>query len=339
VLTFALPWLFLLLPLPWLLRRVLPPHKEPRVAVRAPFTARLARLTGQETVDGASLAHRRGIQWVLLWVCWGAVVIALTRPQWLEDPLVEELPMRDLLLAIDLSGSMATEDFTDQDGERIERLDAVKQVLNGFLDGREGDRVALVFFGSAPFTQVSFTPDLAVVQELLNEARVRMLGPRTMLGDAMGLSINLFQDSQVDERVMIVLTDGNDTGSLMPPLRAAEIAADRAVTVHTVAIGDPEAAGEQALDEATLRTVAETTGGGFYRASDREAMADIYQTLDALNPRQVETVSFRPRRDLYHWPLGVALLATLGLFGAAALRGTQVQRQRARSPAESEAGA
>lgn len=320
MLELAHPWLLLLLPLPWLLHRFLPPHREPRIAVRAPFTGRLAALTGQAPAPGATVVRRRRIQWALLILCWAAVVSALARPQWLEEPLVKELPMRDLLLAVDLSGSMATEDFTDAAGNTTDRLTAVKQVLDTFLERRDGDRVALVFFGSAPFVQVPFTDDLAVVRELLAEARVRMLGPRTMLGDAMGLAINLFERSDVDERVMIVLTDGNDTGSLVPPERAAEIAADQGVTVHTVAIGDPASAGEQALDEATLRAVARKTGGGYYFAADRAAMEAIYGELDALNPRQVESVSFRPRRDLYPWPLGLAMGAALLFFAVGLMR-------------------
>jgi Ca-activated chloride channel family protein len=215
---------------------------------------------------------------------------------------------------------MEAEDFTDEEGNRTDRLTAVKQVLGDFLAEREGDRVGLVLFGSVAFVQAPYTADLEVVTELLDEAQVRMLGPRTMLGDALGLGINLFERSEVDERVMIVLTDGNDTGSLVPPERAAGIAADEGVTIHTVAIGDPAAVGEQALDEATLRAVAEVTGGGFYRADDRAEMAAIYAELDALNPRQVETVSFRPRRDLFAWPLGIAMVGVLIALGIGTLR-------------------
>ncbi len=311
MLTLAHPWLLLLLPLPLLLRVLMPPHREPRAAVRAPVTGRLAELTGQAPAGGAAILRRSKLQWVLLWGAWMLLVLALVRPQWLEDPIVEELPMRDLLLAVDLSGSMDTEDFTDAEGDTTDRLSAVKQVLADFLAKRDGDRVALVFFGSAPFVQAPFTADLEVVGELLDEARVRMLGPRTMLGDAMGLALNLFERSEVEERVMIVLTDGNDTGSLVPPEHAARIARDEGVTVHTVAIGDPEAAGEQALDEATLKEVARVTGGGFYRAGNRDEMAAIYTELDQLNPRKVQSTSYRPRRDLYPWPLGAALALSL----------------------------
>ena len=316
----AYPWLLLLLPVPLLLRRMLPAHREPRAAVRAPFTSRLSALTDQEPSAGAAILPRRPWQWLLLGTCWLLVVVALARPQWLEDPVVEELPMRDLLLAVDLSGSMDTTDFTDTNGQQTDRLTAVKQVLEAFLAQREGDRVGLVLFGSAAFVQAPFTADLEVVQELLDEAQVRMLGPRTMLGDAIGLGINLFERSEVEERVMIVLTDGNDTGSQVPPEQAARIAADLGVTIHTVAIGDPEAVGEQALDESTLLAVANRTGGRFFRAEDREELAQIYAELDSLNPRAVETVSFRPRRDLFAWPLGAALVLALLMLGVATWR-------------------
>lgn len=329
MLTFAHPWLCLLLVAPLAVRWLMPAHREPGMAVRAPFTQRLARLTGQVS-GGESAVRKRGrIQWLLLAFWWLCLVCALARPQWLEDPLVQELPRRDMLLAVDLSGSMDTKDFTDPSGAVIDRLAAVKQVLRDFLAERDGDRVGLVFFGSQPFVQAPFTEDLEVVQELLDEARVRMLGPRTMLGDAVGLGINLFKRSEVDQRVMIVLTDGNDTGSAVPPTRAAEIAADEGVVVHTVAIGDPSAAGEQALDEPTLQAVATTTGGGFYRASNREEMAAIYTELDRLNPRQVETLSYRPRRDLFFWPLGAAMAAALLFFGVIALRLASRNRQPA----------
>ena len=126
-----------------------------------------------------------------------------------------------------------------------------------------------------------------------------------------GLSINLFELSEVDERVLIVLTDGNETGSLVPPERAAEIARDKSVVVHTIAIGDPAAAGEQALDEKTLETIAAITGGGYFHANDRQELEEIYDHLDEINPRQVETESYRPLTDLYAWPLAAGLLISL----------------------------
>ncbi len=328
MLDFIYPACFLLLPLPWLLRRWLPAHRTARPAVQVPFLNRLARLSGQQPAPGSAIYRRSKTQWLLLSVIWLCVVAGLARPQWLEEPLVREEPMRDLLLALDLSGSMETLDFLNSQGQSTDRLSAAKAVLDDFLTRRDGDRVGLILFGSAAFLQVPFTDDLEVVRELLDEASVRMLGPRTMLGDAMGLAMTLFERSEVTERVLIVLTDGNDTGSLVPPERAADIAADKAITIHTIAMGDPEAAGEQALDEETLKTVAEKTGGRFFRADDRAELEQVYVQLDALNPRQVETSSFRPRTELYPWPLGLALLLSMIVPAFSMFRSLPARRGR-----------
>ncbi len=272
---------------------------------------RLSRLAGLQAGSDVAVATRPVSQWLVLAVTWLFIVTALTRPQWLGEPVIRDIPMRDLLVAVDLSGSMEARDFTDNEGNSVDRLTAVKQVLDEFFSRRDGDRVGLILFGSAAFVQVPFTDDIDVVRELLDEAQIRMLGPRTMLGDAMGLAINLFERSEVDERVLIVLTDGNDTGSLVPPERAAEIARDNDVVVHTIAIGDPAAVGEQALDEKTLESIATTTGGGYFHANDRQELEAIYAYLDEINPRQVETQSYRPLTELYTWPLAAGMLLSL----------------------------
>jgi len=318
--TISYPWVFLLLPLPLLIYYFAPAYREPRLAVRVPFMGLLYRLTGQQSGDGTAVARRSQLQKAQLLLGWLALVAALARPVWMDEPMVRELPMRDLLVALDLSGSMETMDFTDEAGQTSDRLTAAKQVLDQFLARREGDRIGLIFFGSAAFVQAPFTEDLEVVRELLDEAQVRMLGPRTMLGDAIGVAIQLFERSEVEERVLIVLTDGNDTGSMVPPLRAAEIAQDNGVTIYTIAMGDPEAAGEQALDEVTLKAVADTTGGEYFHAEDRADLDRIYQTLDQLNPKQVESLSYRPERELYFWPLGFAILLSMFFFGQVELR-------------------
>jgi Ca-activated chloride channel family protein len=328
MLSFSFPWMFLLLPAPVLVYFLAPTYREPRLAVRVPFMDVLYRLTGRQAAEEAAIVSRTRMQRLQLILGWIALVTALARPVWMDEPLVRELPMRDLLVALDLSGSMDTRDFTDESAHASDRLTAARQVLDQFLSRRDGDRVGLILFGSAAFVQAPFTQDLDVVRELLDEAQVRMLGPRTMLGDAIGLAIQLFERSEVDERVLIVLTDGNDTGSMVPPLRAAEIARDNGVTIFTVAMGDPEAAGEQALDETTLKAVADTTGGGYFHAADRDELDRIYRTLDQLNPRQVESLSYRPEHDLFYWPLGFALILSIGFFTWVELRSAAHARRR-----------
>lgn len=310
---------FMLLPLPMLIAWLAPVYREPRPMVRLPFLDRVARLTGQAADAKPDTAAVPRGQRALNGLVWMLIVAALARPQWLEEPLTRSLPARDLLVAVDLSGSMETEDFTDADGRQVDRLTAVKEVLREFLSRREDDRIGLIVFGSAAFVQLPFTADKRAVYEMLEETSVRMAGAKTMLGDAIGLAITLFDRSEVPERLLIVLTDGNDTGSQVPPVRAAEIARDRNVLIHTIGVGDPTTAGEEALDETVLKTVAGATGGRYFHAANRGELAQIYATLDEMVPRKIEVISHRPRRDLFHWPLGAALLLVLSYHGLMAI--------------------
>lgn len=307
MLVFAYPWLFVLLALPVLVRWLVPPFQQPRVALRIPFFERLAASINAQPSAGSVVRRRHWSQAIGFSVLWLAAVVALARPQRLEPPIVRQVPTRDLLLAVDLSGSMDTRDFTTEDGRTVDRLSAVKEVLDRFLARRQGDRVGLIVFGSAPFVQAPFTEDLNVPRRLLDETMPRMAGPKTAFGDAIGLAISLFERSPVRQRTLIVLTDGNDTGSLVPPVEAARIAHDQGIVIHTVAVGDPAAVGEEQLDEPVLRAVAETTGGRFFFAADRNALADVYATLDGLETRQVDTITHQPRRELFPWPLAVLL--------------------------------
>lgn len=318
---FAYLWAFVLLPLPLLVWWWLPPYRESREGLRVPFLTRLAQLTGQTPTTGAVVLRSNGWRTGLMMIVWFCLVTTLARPQWLEPPVSRTVPVRDMMLAVDLSGSMQTRDFTDATGQTVDRLTAVQQVLDNFLARRHGDRVGLIVFGNSPFVQVPFTQDLHVCRELLSETRVGMAGPRTALGDAIGLAITRFAHSDMPEKVLMVLTDGNDTGSQVPPRKAAAVAKDQAITIFTVAVGDPKAAGEDPLDEDTLRDVAATTGGRYSHASDRAELDAIYQRLDELPTRKAETISHRLRRDLFPYPLAVAfglsfLPAIIGLVRA-----------------------
>jgi Ca-activated chloride channel homolog len=312
--TFTYPWLLSAVALPLLIHWAIRPYNERRLAVRTPWFGRLARFSGHQPGEGAVVQHRTVIETVISVVVWCLLVTALARPQYLEPPIHKTVPARDLLLMVDLSGSMETEDFTNRAGQKVDRLTAVKGVLGEFLPRREGDRVGLIVFGNAPYVQVPFTQDLETARVLLDQLSPRMAGPKTALGDAIGLGITLFERSEVKERVIIALTDGNDTGSQVPPAEAAKIAADKEILIHTVAVGDPTAAGEEKLDEDALRLLSKTTGGRYFHADDREQLEGIYTELDRLEARQVETISHRPRLDLFHWPLAAAFLISLGFY-------------------------
>ncbi len=306
MLTFAHSWAFYLAPLPLVIWWLAPPRGQIIPAVRVPFLQRLG------AAGGASRSRSGGYTPLLMGgVIWLLVLSALARPQWLEPPIERSIPTRDLLLLVDLSGSMDQEDFTNAQGQTVNRLTAVKTVLGDFLARREGDRVGLVVFGNAPFLQVPFTTDRSLCQQLLDETQVGMAGPRTALGDAIGLGIQLFENSNVPTKTIIALTDGNDTGSTVPPAEAARVARDRKITIHTIAIGDPTTVGEEQLDEESLKAVAKATGGDFFLALNRDELTEIYDRLDKIETRQVKTVSHRPRNDLYHWPLAAALIIWL----------------------------
>ena len=310
--TLSHPWLLLLILLPPLLRIVLRPYRESRQAIRVPWFQRMATLLQQQPSAGAVVAKAKKSVLIFNWLLWMLVVLALARPQFLEPPVSRVLPTRDLMLLVDLSGSMETEDFTNSKGDRVDRLTAVKEVLDDFLTRREGDRVGLIVFGNAAFVQVPFTQDLEATRQLLEETAVRMAGPRTAFGDAIGLGITLFERSEVTYRVMIALTDGNDTGSKVPPPQAAQIAKDNDIVIHVVGVGDPTATGEEKLDEEVLTAVASTTDGRYFHAADREQLEEIYTELDRIDTRPVEAETYRPRTDLFHWPLATFML--LGLL-------------------------
>ncbi|MEJ1972501.1 MAG: VWA domain-containing protein [Lacunisphaera sp.] len=307
----AYPWLLALLLLPLLVWFLVPARREPRQGLVVPFLGRLAEHSGQRPAKGAVVSRGGWLRRLDLFFGWTCLVVALARPQVIEPPQTKEIPVRDLLLAVDLSGSMETKDFKNAQGQVVDRLTAVKEVLDDFLSHRKGDRVGLILFGSAPFVQAPFTEDLQVCRQLLDEAQVRMAGPQTAFGDALGLAINTFERSTVKERVLIALTDGNDTASQVLPAKAAEIARDKGIVIHTVAVGDPRAAGEDALDTGTLKNVAVTTGGLFAQAADRDQLAEIYRKLDRMETRKVQTITHRPRRDVYWWPLAAAVLASM----------------------------
>jgi len=329
MITFEFPWLFALLPLPLLLWWWLPPYREESASVRLPFFGEVAGAAGLKPSTGAHVPRRNLAQRLLAPVAWALIVTALARPQWLEPPLQRTQPVRDLLLALDLSQSMDTRDFKTPAGALEPRVDAVRQVVADFVARRPGDRIGLIVFGDAPYPLAPFTLDHALVRELIADMVPGMAGSSTSLGDAIGLGIKMFDQSHAPEKVLILLTDGNDTASRMPPAQAAEIAHVRGVVVHTVGIGDPAATGEQKVDLDALQHIATTTGGRYFFGADQQSLASIYATLDRVTPHKEQTLTWQPRRELYMWPLGAALLMTVLYQLAMALRARWLSRAAA----------
>ena len=217
------------------------------------------------------------------------------------------------MLALDISQSMETQDFLTSDGRRIRRVDAVKEVVGNFVKKREHDRIGLIVFGQAAYPVTPFTLDHQACLKILGQIDAGMAGPQTMIGDAIGLGIKEFQASDAEQRVMILLTDGNDTGSRMPPRKAAEIAKQNGITIHVVGLGDPRITqGADKVDYAALSSIAGATGGEVFHGENQVELEKAYATLDRITPQNFKTMSYQPRRELFEFPLGAALLLLTG---------------------------
>lgn len=320
MLELAYPWALVALPAPLLVRWLLPAHREKVSALRLPFFREMVAAAGFEARAGAVVLARRFVQTAGMVLLWILLVVALAKPQWVGEPIVRTEAARDVMLAIDLSGSMDYADFPGEEGKNVRRLTAVQRVVDRFVAERESDRIGLIVFGNRAYLQLPFTRDLETARELVSLMDVGMAGPQTALGDAIGLAIHAFEESQVEERLLILLTDGNDTASKMTPINAAEIARLEGVEIYTIGVGDTAASGEDRVDFEVLETVAARTGGQFFNAEDEAALIDVYQRIDALVASDVKTESWRPRRSLVHWPAGAGVVLGLLAYSTALAR-------------------
>jgi Ca-activated chloride channel family protein len=294
-LTLAWPLVLLALPLPLLAAWLLP---------QTPQRARLLLATAG---------------WLLL-------VMAAARPQSIGEPLQLPVSGRDLLLAVDISGSMETPDM--QLGRQVtDRLTAVKAVAGEFIGRREGDRLGLILFGEQAYLQTPLTFDRQTVRTLLNEAAIGLAGKSTAIGDAIGLAVKRLRQQPQANHVLILLTDGANTAGSVDPLKAADLAAAQGLRIYTIGVGaesirvrgllGTRQVSNTELDEATLTAIAEKTGGRYFRARDIAGLEAIYQLLDELEPASQDAEVFRPVRELYAWPLAGALLISVLLALAA----------------------
>ncbi|MEH6586380.1 MAG: VWA domain-containing protein [Halioglobus sp.] len=318
------PWMILLVPLPWLVRRFAPVAQGQEPALRAPFFQQWQQLSANQ---GRSSQATGRLPVLAMWALWLLLLVAAARPVWVGEPI--ELPNsgRDLMLAVDISGSMTIEDMEISD-QMVTRIRAVKQVGSRFIEQREGDRLGLILFGSNAYVQSPLSFDTATVQRFLLEAQIGFAGQDTAIGDAIGLAVKRLKERPAENRVLILLSDGKDTASSVQPLDAAKLAADLGIRIYTIGIGadkltmpglfgssfgarqvNPSAE----LDEAGLQLIASLTGGKYFRARNPAELASIYQLLDQLEPIEVDSTSYRPRQALGYLPLLLALAISFGL--------------------------
>jgi len=318
------PWMLALAPLPWLVRRLVPPANSQEPALRAPFFDEWQQL-GADRETRVSAGARR-LPAAALWLIWLLLLLAAARPTWIGEAI--ELPNsgRDLMLAVDISGSMQIEDM--QQGQAlVPRITAVKQVGADFITRRSGDRLGLILFGSNAYVQSPLSFDTSTVERFLMEAQIGFAGQDTAIGDAIGLAVKRLRKQPQQNHVLILLTDGANTAGSVDPLKAADLAAAEGLRIYTIGVGaesirvrgllGTRQVSNNELDEVTLTAIAEKTGGRYFRARDIAGLEAIYQLLDELEPASQDAEVFRPVRELYAWPLAGALLISVLLALAA----------------------
>lgn len=307
----AWPWMALLLPLPWILMRARRTADPGGSALYLPFAASV-------TAPAATAGAPRPVL-ALFAASWALLVLAAMRPQWLGQPLPAPTSGRQIMLAIDCSGSMASQDMGG-----ASRLEIVQVVAGHFIDRRRGDQIGLILFGTRPYLQAPLTTDIATVQQFLDEAVVGVAGPQTAIGDAIGLAIKELRQRErtsgapIHQSVLILLTDGGNDAGVIPPLEAARLAAQTGLRIFTIGVGAAEqqslfglTTGNTDLDVGLLKKIASITGGEFFRASNPQALQAVYRRIDELEPTAGNARWLRPAAEWFTWPLALSLLLSV----------------------------
>ena len=315
----AWPWVLATIALPLLAIWLLPAtHSNSEPALRIPFFLQVAAWSDEHGV------HARRWRMLVAGFAWTLLVLAGARPQWIGEPLALRISGRDLMLAVDLSGSMKRRDM-QVGNDWVTRLEVVKQVAGEFIERRDGDRIGLILFGTRAYLQAPLTFDRPTVRTLLEEAVIGLAGEQTAIGDAIGLGVKRLKERPAKNRVLILLTDGANTAGEVHPLNAARFAAKLGLKIYTIGVGADVAMMRRLygtarvnpsadLDEPTLAAIARATGGRYFRARQTNELVDIYRTLDELEPVIGDEEQFRPTTELYYWPLALALLMATSLL-------------------------
>lgn len=307
---FSYPWLFIALLLPLLLTS----KHSSGGAISFPTLAAVAR-----DATAAQPSRLRKNSW-WLWSFWCFVIIAATGPKYMGEPQALPQQGRDLMMAIDLSGSMNNMDM-EINQQQVNRIDAVKYVVTDFIARRQGDRLGLILFADAAYQQTPLTFDLKTVQTMLNEAELGLVGQRTAIGEAIGLAVKRFNNLESSNKVLVLLSDGANTVNTVPPLEALKLAKAAGVRIYSIGLGSDQPQqdafglltlqGSSDLDEQLLQQLATETGGRYFRARDLQQLQEIYQLLDQLEPIERDKLTVRPQQSLLHHPLLLALLVLL----------------------------
>ncbi|MCB1649692.1 MAG: VWA domain-containing protein [Pseudomonadales bacterium] len=315
MLEFTWPWAFLALPVPLLVYRLLSRAARQDAALFVPFYRRLSSLH----TDSVRSDARRLIKWLCCVLIWIALVVASSRPQWVGEAIQLPSNGRDLMLAVDVSGSMEARDMVINNSQ-LSRFEVMKVVVSDFAERREGDRLGLILFAAHAYIQTPLTFDRNTVATLISELEIGMIEESaTAIGDAIGLAVKHLRERPENSRVLVLLTDGVNNAGAISPAQAGQLAQTEGIKIYTIGMGADSLVqrsfqGSRAinpsaeLDEENLTMIAETTGGRYFRARNVEDLVDIYAELDTLETIEQDEQTFRPISVLFYWPLGIAVL-------------------------------
>ena len=316
MITLAWPWVLALILCPWMVRRwATPVSISSGRAMKVPHFDDIMALQSNQLI-GPTRSRHSTLFWAGIFI-WAALVLAAARPQWSGEPVGLPTSGRDLMLAVDVSGSMKIPDFSVK-GQEVTRLEVVKAAAGEFIAGRTGDRIGLIVFGSQAYVQTPLTFDRDTAKAMLTETEIGLAGKETAIGDAIGLAVKRLKEQPAGSRVLVLLTDGANTAGEVSPSQAAALAEEQGIRIYAIGVGADRMEIEsffgtqtvnpsRDLDEDALRQLAQRTGGLYLRAKDTEGLTRVYKELDRLEPAATETELFRPTIELYIWPLGFAL--------------------------------
>ncbi|MBO1256081.1 VWA domain-containing protein [Alteromonas sp. 5E99-2] len=315
--SFEWVWVFAALPIPVLCRWLLPTLSSQSQSLTVPFHLS-SELSAPATNNKTHIFSQ-----LVLWVIWILFLTAAARPQWLGDPITVPSEGREMILAVDLSGSMQIEDM-ELNGRTVDRLTMVKSVLSDFVERRVGDRLGLILFADTAYLQAPMTFDRKTVFTLLQEAVIGLIGEKTAIGDAIGLAVKRFRNKEESNNVLVLLTDGQNTAGNISPEEANQLAIEQNVKIYTIGIGadslrvsslfgSRQVNPSRDLDEKLLSELAKSTGGQYFRAHNAQELETIYTLLDQLEPIEGDGQTYRPLHSLFLYPL-LAALALLFLL-------------------------
>lgn len=284
---------------------MLPAYKEKELSLKVSFY-NLYQSIMKESLEHGQVQQRDRLRKILLIIAWVLFCLALARPVQQGREIIREDSSKSFYLALDISGSM---NHIESDGDS--RLQIAKSILTKFIKERENDNLGLIVFGDAPYLQAPLTKDSTVISELIDQVEVGMAGLSTHLGDAIGLAIKMFDNIEIKDKVLIVLTDGNDTGSLIAPREASKIAKERNIKIHTIGFGNPTEVGENPIDVEVLKQISNVTNGRYFLPKSENDLENVFNEINKIEESKITKTSYTPKYELFYYLILINIMIYL----------------------------